>query len=78
MSGSNVGYNSLTPINQGWSCPKCGSAHAPHVQTCPNNFGGLNYPLAQPCSPYTVTCGSQQALCGSAEMSYQGVIGSAK
>lgn len=19
----------------GWNCPKCGSAHAPHVETCP-------------------------------------------
>lgn len=28
-----------TPINQGWSCPKCGSAHAPHVQTCPQGYG---------------------------------------
>ena len=22
-------------MNQGWSCPNCGKAHAPHVQTCP-------------------------------------------
>jgi hypothetical protein len=70
----------LTPVNQGWSCPKCGSAHAPHVQTCPQSSWGHNYPLPPACSPYTVTCGSQQAqaLCGSAEMSHQGVIGSAK
>lgn len=24
------------PAPQGWMCPKCGSAHAPSVQTCPN------------------------------------------
>ena len=23
------------PAPQGWQCPNCGSAHAPHVLTCP-------------------------------------------
>lgn len=62
--------NAITPLNQGWSCPKCGSAHAPHVQTCPQSWG-LNYPLYGGCAPAaapnTVTCGQgtiglQQAL----------------
>lgn len=22
-------------MTQGWNCPNCGKAHAPHVQTCP-------------------------------------------
>lgn len=28
-------------INQGWLCPKCNSAHAPDVKTCPQSFMGI-------------------------------------
>jgi hypothetical protein len=63
-----AGYNGITPINQGWSCPKCGSAHAPHVQTCPQSFGTIvpTWGGAAPCAPYTVTCGPTSTLAGPA------------
>jgi len=22
-------------MNEGWKCPNCGKAHAPHIETCP-------------------------------------------
>lgn len=25
----------ILPVKEGWSCPKCGGAHAPDVKTCP-------------------------------------------
>lgn len=28
-------YPQPETVNVGWQCPNCGSAHPPHVQTCP-------------------------------------------
>jgi uncharacterized OB-fold protein len=27
----------LSALRPGWLCPKCGSAHGPNVQTCPQD-----------------------------------------
>ncbi len=31
-------------MNEGWKCPACGKAHAPHVQTCPEPIFGVFTP----------------------------------
>lgn len=36
-------------INQGWLCPKCNSAHAPDVKTCPQSFMGIPVHVATDC-----------------------------
>ena len=33
------------PQPQGWMCPACGSAHPPHVHTCPNKPAAQSYPV---------------------------------
>lgn len=34
---------------QGWKCPNCGKAHAPHVETCPEpNTDCIGKPLPRP------------------------------
>ena len=55
-------------MNEGWKCPNCGKAHAPHVQTCPEPAQqmGIPYPVWPQPSPIdtgywpphlpTVTC----------------------
>lgn len=35
--------------NQGWLCPKCHSAHAPDVKTCPSGQFGLPSILNNDC-----------------------------
>ncbi len=36
-------------IQHGWMCPKCGSAHCPHVETCPQ----LGLHFGSPIGPAT-------------------------
>lgn len=41
-------------MNEGWLCPKCGSAHAPDVKSCPLN-GLMPFPMPMtPGSPIAV------------------------
>lgn len=44
----------MTDIRQGWLCPKCGSAHAPDVLTCPEgqSVAPQVIPLWPPQFPY--------------------------
>lgn len=38
--------------NQGWLCPKCGSAHAPHIQTCPLSIPTIAWPYPPAYPPF--------------------------
>jgi hypothetical protein len=48
-------------INQGWLCPKCNSAHAPDVKTCPGGaaFMGIPVQVATDCG----CCVGAEAWC---------------
>jgi len=43
-------------MNNGWNCPSCGKAHAPHVNTCPEpqrlDVYGPSYPHPIRSYPY--------------------------
>lgn len=46
---------------EGWLCPKCGSAHAPDVKTCPVSVksppGLSTVPLCEKCGLPNTHCG---------------------
>jgi len=46
-------------MSDGWNCPKCGSAHAPSVQTCPVNppVMPVGIPNVWPSQPMRADCG---------------------
>lgn len=44
--------------NQGWNCPKCGKAHGPHVNTCPESspYTPTTWPNTYPSPTMTQQC----------------------
>lgn len=75
-------------MKEGWKCPNCGKAHAPHVQTCPENatlppFGAWPLYVYPPTFydppmrwPYEVTCGDPPGTVGvSSTQVYDSVSG---
>jgi len=61
-------------MSKGWLCPKCGSAHGPHIDTCPDGGVLPVYPMPSvprwppgtgdptPWGPYPITCGPNTCM----------------